>query len=1067
MSVPAIPYRGIQPFRYGDHAIFFARERESRLLASLVDVYRGVFLYGDSGNGKSSLVNAGLLPHARGLGFEPVRVRVQPRAGQELVIEQIAIRDDDEQTMRCVLAPEAEGLSRVVVSISEFEQRVRAASCEHQPLIVFDQFEEILTLFEDQDAVSSRLALAEMIVGLLREQLPVKLLFAFREDYLGRVKQLLAARPELVDQALRLGPPSADVLELIIRGPFERHPGHFERELDPALARRLCTMLAERFGNGEVSLSEVQTVCLRLWHAAQPETLLGQKKVQGLLEDELGEALDAFAADVRAAAVGLLSQMVTSAGTRNIISAEDLRQRVRAQDENIPPALIDQALDRLERESKLVRRERRRDLDLYEITSEFLVPWISQRREELRLMQERRRERRRLRILGAIASGLVILATLVTIIVLGQRAEAQHQRAAAQRQATDATSLALAASSGEPLKQRPDVSLALAFEAYRERPRVEARSAVIPALLEARRIGLRGVLTSNHLLDGVAFSPDGMILASAGADGVQLWDPATRTELGHLGDRTNWTSSVAFSADGKMLAAATAEGTVGLWDPTTHKRLGRLSGHNGPVYAVAFSSDGRILASGGDDGTVCLWDSATRKRLGRLGDQTSRVTSVAFSADDRILATADRKVRLWNPSNHKQLGTLTGHTGPVNSVAFSPDGKTLVTAGDDGTVRLWNPTSRTQVARLAGRAGVVKAVAFSPDGKTLVTAGDDRTVRLWNPTTHKLLDTLTGHSDWVSGVAFSPDGRTLASASHDETVRLWNPATRSRLGLLTGSPDTVDTVAFSPDDKTLASAGFDGTVHLWNPATRKQLGVLTGHGDPVFSIAFSPDGDTLASSGDDGTVRLSNPATRKRLGVLTDQEGAVLGVAFSPDGKTLASAGHDGTVRLWNPATGMQVARPTGHAGAVNAVAFSPDGKTLAGAGDDGTVRLWNPATGRLIARLTGHTGAVNAVAFSPEGKTLVSAGHDGIVRLWNPTTGRLIARFDGRTGAINAVAFSSDGKTLVTAGDDKTIRVWNEILWRNFAELRATVCSVLLGDLGRLEWALYAGGIRYHRSCP
>ena len=57
MVVPAVPYRGIQPFRFADHPIFFARERETRQLIRLVDVYRGVFLYADSGDGKSSLVN--------------------------------------------------------------------------------------------------------------------------------------------------------------------------------------------------------------------------------------------------------------------------------------------------------------------------------------------------------------------------------------------------------------------------------------------------------------------------------------------------------------------------------------------------------------------------------------------------------------------------------------------------------------------------------------------------------------------------------------------------------------------------------------------------------------------------------------------------------------------------------------------------------------------------------------------------------------------------------------------------------------------------------------------------
>ena len=91
----------------------------------------------------------------------------------------------------------------------------------------------------------------------------------------------------------------------------------------PSLSR-LVTVLAERFGAGDISLSEVQTVCLRLWQSKNPEALLAEKGPQGLLEDYLGEALDGMPAQLRPAAIALLAQMVTSAGTRNVISAGDL-----------------------------------------------------------------------------------------------------------------------------------------------------------------------------------------------------------------------------------------------------------------------------------------------------------------------------------------------------------------------------------------------------------------------------------------------------------------------------------------------------------------------------------------------------------------------------------------------------------------------------------------------------------------------------------------------------------------------------------------------------------------------
>src|SRR5947209_17297213 len=93
-SLPSAPYRGIEPFRFVDQPIFSARTYEVRNLVRLITIYRGIFFYGESGAGKSSLINAGLIPALRVEGFAPERVRVQPIAGQELVVERIAMTDE-------------------------------------------------------------------------------------------------------------------------------------------------------------------------------------------------------------------------------------------------------------------------------------------------------------------------------------------------------------------------------------------------------------------------------------------------------------------------------------------------------------------------------------------------------------------------------------------------------------------------------------------------------------------------------------------------------------------------------------------------------------------------------------------------------------------------------------------------------------------------------------------------------------------------------------------------------------------------------------------------------------
>lgn len=438
----------------------------------------------------------------------------------------------------------------------------------------------------------------------------------------------------------------------------------------------------------------------------------------------------------------------------------------------------------------------------------------------------------------------------------------------------------------------------------------------------------------------VAFSPDGMVLATAGFDGItRLWDTQGLGTISHAqnSDPANIPSlsclhtlslhrgqlqGLSFSPDGSLVATAGQDGVIRLWQVNTGQPVATLAGHRDLIWSVVFSRDGQSLYSVSNN-EIKFWSVATRQceRTFYGLSVTCRTLAIHPDGTPLITGSSDRQIRLWDLASGNCQRLLSGHIGPIISLTLCGDGSILASIDDDGRLKLWDlETGVCQHTCNTGLVGLYVSSGHHPDFPWLAISSTAKVIQLWNYQTGSLVRSLEipeslGHPHVV---AMHPHQPLMATGHHTGQLYLWHLTSNQPHQTLNGQASKPWTIAFHPDQPLIASGGDDCTVSVWNYETTIAQ-TLVGHTAAVAWVAFSPDGRLLASGAGDNTVRIWDITTGQCLHILTDHQAKVTAIAFSPRPQQnyecpnlLISSSFDETIRLWDADTGtcLNVLRP-------------------------------------------------------------------------------------------------------------------------------------------------------------
>lgn len=893
-SASANPWLGLNTYKENDR--LYGRDREAEEVSDIIENNILTVIYGRSGIGKSSLLQAGIFPRLRYNDLLPVYIRLEHNSETEYISQIVSkIQNESEKSKTNLIC------SIDISSIRTLAQLAASVTAQDEftliprnITLVFDQFEELFTLPDKahRQAMNEFFSqLSEMLNNTDSEH-ALRIVICLREDYLYFLEQASVNVPSLKRnryslQGLTRGqgrdviclPRKGLVSEELAENILDKIDPEHSDVIAPAILSLFMHELYEK-GKGTITQENI--------------SLFGDHIISNFYENGMKS--------VSPVALAFLEdRLVTSDGYRHFISYNDALAHGVAAEE----------LERLKQRRIITIEKGVKGQQLIEFSHDVLCPIVMRNRKERQLNEETERLRAKNKAikkrqvfivsLVLIALGLVCVFAGMYLMMKNER----EQMLANQSRFVAKEALELA-QSGDYVK-----AMALVAEVYPknvskpERPFVhEAYDAL--RILNDSTAQLERVIQLDSKLTDAVFSNTGKYLATKNGSKISIWDRKSEKIIVSITHED--LILLSFSYNDNYLLFSTINDPNHQIFSINSKNFIKLNEAVDITSIEDISSDEKkLVATSFSDSTARIFSLQNLECIHVLKTPNTVFSSVHFSPDGKYIASTseDNAMRIWDTETFECLKKI---EVKGNNIKFSPNGKYLIV--ESGILaKIYNTMNGEKISTIMcpylthdQTDKFMEYIQFSPDGNYILSIDafklwDKINAYIWDIKTGESIKILDEHTSFIRDAKFSSSGKHIITSSIDHTVKIWDTTTWTCISTIT-LPYGVISSEFSQDESKIQSICSDGTAYIWN-TSHQEPSVSDLELNGLTKLLFQSCLDLDISD----TLYHRKSEYKNMIAKLTKDYNDVRSVAFSTDGKYLITTFYDKApynIKIWD-----------------------------------------------------------------------------------------------------------------------------------------------------------------------